>query len=66
MEGRLVVAEPASLRPADDHQPVGDGWYDRKLDRKVRRLNEAFDGKYTVGEFISELIAAIFQVLSGM
>jgi hypothetical protein len=60
------VAEPASLPPSDDDQPVGDGWYDKKLDRKVRRLNGAFEGKYTVGEFSSELIAAVFQVLSGM
>jgi hypothetical protein len=64
--GREGVAEPASLRPADDDQPVGDGWYDKKLDRKVRRLNRAVDGKFTVGDFISGLIEAIVQALSGM
>jgi hypothetical protein len=65
------VAEPTSPRPADDDQqdddqPVGDGWYDKKLDRKVRRLNEAADGKYTVGDFIGGLLEAIGQALSGM
>jgi hypothetical protein len=63
------VAEPASLRPEDDDQPdddrpVGDGWYDKKLDRKVRRLNDAADGRYTVGDFIGGLVEAIAQVLS--
>jgi hypothetical protein len=63
---REGVAEPASLRPADDDQPVGDGWYDKKLDRQVRRLNRAVDGKFTVGDFVSGLVEAIGQALSGM
>jgi len=63
---RQSVAERASLRPEDDDQPVGDGWYDKKLDRKVRRLNDAVDGRYTVGEFIAGLLGAIGDALSGM
>jgi hypothetical protein len=67
---REGVAEPASVRPADDDQPVGDGWYDKKLDRKVRRLNRANDGKITVGEFVGDFVSALFEVighaLSGM
>ena len=58
------MAEPASLPSADDDQPVGDGWYDKKLDRKVRRLNEAVDGRFTVGDFIAGLVEAIGQALS--
>jgi hypothetical protein len=63
---RQGVAEAASVRPADDDQPTGDGWYDKKLDRKVRRLNRAVDGKFTVGDFVSGLVEAIGQALSGM
>ena len=67
---REGVAEPASMRPSDDDQPVGDGWYDKKLDRKVRRLNRANDGKITVGEFVGDFVSALFEVighaLSGM
>jgi hypothetical protein len=54
------------VRPADDDQPVGDGWYDKKLDRKVRRLNRAHDGKITVGDFVSALFEVIGHALSGM
>jgi hypothetical protein len=60
------VTEPASLRPGDDDQAADDGWYDKKLDRKVRRLNQSVDGRITVGEFVSGLLEAIVQVLSGM
>jgi hypothetical protein len=60
------VAEPAALPPADDDQPVGDGWYDKKLDRKVRRLNEAVERKYTIGDFFAGLAQAIGDALSGM
>ena len=60
------MAEPTNLPPAEDDQPVGDGWYDKKLDRKVRRLNEAVEGKFTVGDFIARLFEAIGQALSGM
>ena len=60
------MAEPTSLRPADDDQPVGDGRYDKQLDRKVRRLNRAVDGKITVGDFVSGLVEAIGHALSGM
>jgi hypothetical protein len=60
------VAEPAGLRPADDDQPAGDGCYDKKLDRKVRRLNQSVDNRFTVGDFVSGLVEAIVQVLSGM
>lgn len=65
------MAEPASGRPADDDQPdddqpAGDGWYDKKLDRKVRRLNRSVDGRFTVGDFISGLLSAIGDALSGM
>ena len=62
---REGVAEPASQRPADDDRPVNDGWYDKELDRKVRRLNDAAGGKFTVGDFIAGLVEAIVQVLSG-
>jgi hypothetical protein len=63
---REGMAEPASGRPADDDQPAGDGWYDKKLDRNVRRLNRAVDGKFTVGDFVSGLLEAIGDALSGM
>jgi hypothetical protein len=64
---REGVAEPASLRPEDDDQPDddqpdGDGWYDEKLDRKVRRLN----GEYMVGDFVLDLLNAIVAVLSAV
>jgi hypothetical protein len=60
------VAQPASLRPADDDQPAGDGRYDRKLDHKVRRLTRALDKKSTVGDFVAGLVEAIGHALSGM
>jgi hypothetical protein len=67
---REGVAEPASVRPADDDQPVGDGWYDKKLDRMVRRLNRTPNGKITVGAFVGDFVSALFEVighaLSGM
>jgi hypothetical protein len=63
---RECVAEPAGVRPADDDQPVGDGWYDKKLDRRVRRLNRSVDNRFTVGDFVSGLVEAVVQVLSGM
>jgi hypothetical protein len=60
------LAEPASGRPADDDQPAGDGEYDKKLNRKVRRLNRSVDGKFTIGDFVSGLFQAIGDALSGM
>ena len=59
---REGVAEPESVRPVDDDQPSGDGWYDKKLDRKVRRLN----GEYMVGDFVLDLLNAIVAVLSAV
>ena len=56
---REGVAEPESVRPVDDDQPSGDGWYDKKLDRKVRRLNRHYSGEYTVGQFVIDLFNAI-------
>jgi hypothetical protein len=58
---REGVAEPESVRSADDDQP-GGGWYDKKLDRKVRRLN----GEYMVGDFVVDLLNAIGAVLSAV